>query len=169
MSIKLEHVHYEMYGRVRFFKADRCMNNEFMRAFNKYKINAKEIVSLDCGLLDLEEIEYSGELYETEQILLVIIRPDIERVDKHILPNIENFEFCGYDLVEMETYISAITNGEARFDKAIDYENLNKFGLISNYLDAVKMQILLRNWYSNESHAHCELVEIWRKLIEVTI
>ena len=165
MSIKLECEYWKMYGRTRFFKADRCINNESMRAFNKHKITAKEIVSLDCGLLELEEIGDCNNTYATGQILLIIIRPDIDRADEHIVRDIESYEFCGYDLVEMDTYTSAITNCGARFYNAIDYGNLNEFGLISNYLVAVKTQILLRSNYPDESHAYCELVEVWRKLI----
>lgn len=165
MSIKLEYCYYEMYGRIRYFKADRFKNEESFRAFNKHKLNTKEIVSLDCGLFELEEIKDCNNVQDTEQILLVIIRPDIEKVDKQIVREIDSFEFCGYDLVEVDTYISAITNCGAIFDKAIDYSKLNDFGLISKYLDAVKTQILLRDIYPDENHAHCELVEVWRRLV----
>lgn len=154
-----------MYGRTRFFKADRCINNESLRAFNKNKINAKEIVSFDCGLLDLQELrEYNNEDL-MEQVLLIIVRPDVDLIDEFIVKDIATFDFCGYDLVEMNTCISAINNCGANFDNAIDYGNLNEYGLMSNYLDTVKAQILLRNNYPDENHAYCEVVEVWRKLM----
>lgn len=65
----------------------------------------------------------------------------------------------------MNTCISAINNCGANFDNAIDYGNLNEYGLMSNYLDTVKAQILLRNNYPDENHAYCEVVEVWRKLM----
>ena len=164
--LKILYAYYEMYGRTRYFKADRCINIDSMNVFNKNKINAKEIVSFDCGLFELEEIRDYHNEYETDQILLIIIRPDIERIDEHTVRDIATFEFCGYDLVEMDTYISAITNCGAEFDNAINYEKLSEFGLISNYLVAVKTQILLRDNYADENHANCEVVEVWRKLIK---
>ncbi|MFA9378353.1 MAG: hypothetical protein ACERKZ_16655 [Lachnotalea sp.] len=70
MAITCEYPYYEMYGRTRSFKADRCINNESMRAFYKNKINVKEIVSFDSGLLELQELrEYNNEDV-SEQILL---------------------------------------------------------------------------------------------------
>lgn len=165
MAITWVYQYFEMYGRTRFFKADRCINNESMRTFNKNKINAKEIVSYDCGLLNLQELrEYNNEVI-TEQILLIIVRPDVDMIDELIVKDIATFDFCGYDLVEMETCISAITNCGANFDYAIDYGNMNEYGLMSNYLDTVNTQILLRDNYPEENHAYCEVVEVWRKLM----
>ncbi len=170
MAIKWEYQHCEMYGKIRFFKADRCINNEDIRAYNKHRINAKEIVSFDCGLLELEEIKKYNGKEVAEQILLIIVRPDVDRVDanrmeENIVHDIATFEFCGYDLVEMDTCISAISNCGAGFENAIDYASLNEFGLISNYLVAVTTQVKLRDNYSYENHAFCEIVEVWRKRI----
>jgi hypothetical protein len=165
MAIIWEYQHYEMFGRTKVFKADRCINNESMRAFNKNKIDAKEIVSFDSGLFDLEELRIYNNEYIAEQILLIMVRPDVNIIDEHLVSDIDTFTFCGYDLVEMDTCISAITNCGADFDNAVNYGDLNEYGLVSNYLDAVKTQILLRDNYPNENHANCEVVEVWRKLI----
>lgn len=108
--------------------------------------------------------DYHNE-YVAEQILLIIVRPDIDRIDEYTVHDIATYEFCGYDLVEMGTYISAITNCGAEFDNVIEYGKLSEFGLIPNYLHAIKTQILLRNNYPDQNHAHCEVVEVWRKLI----
>lgn len=164
MSIIWEYQYYKMFGRIRFFKADRCINDESLRAFNKNKIDAKEIVSFDSGLFDLEEIKAYNNKHRAEQILLIMVRPDVNLIDEHLVSVIDVFTFCGYDLVEMNTCISAITNCGAYFDNAVDYGNLNEYGLLSNYLDAVKTQILLRDHYPDENHAYCEVVEVWRKL-----
>lgn len=66
-----------------------------------------------------------------------MIRPDVDKLDKHLVNDIATFDFCGYDLVEMDTCISTITNCGANFENAIGYGNLND----------------------------CEVVEVWRKLI----
>jgi hypothetical protein len=165
MAIIWKYQHCEMFGRTRFFKADRCINNESIRAFNKNKIDAKEIVSFDSGLFDLEELRVYNNKDIAEQILLIMVRPDVNIIDKHLVSDIDTFTFCGYDLVEMDTCISAITNCGVGFDNAVDYGNLNEYGLVPNYLDVVKTQILLRDNYPDENHAYCEVVEVWRKLI----
>ncbi len=41
---------------------------------------------------------------------------------------------------------------------------LNRYGLISTYRDAVATQLNLYDEDSNEPHAYCEIVEIWRRL-----
>ncbi len=165
MAIKLKYQNYEMYRKIRLFKADRCFNTEDIRGYNKNRINAEEIVSFDSGLFELEEIKKYNGKHECEQILLIIVRPDVERVNDNIVQDITAFEFCGYDLVEMDTYISAITNCGATFENAIEYGNLNEFGLISNYSVVVTTQIKLRDNYPYENHADSEIVEVWRKLV----
>lgn len=153
----------EMYGKIRFFKADRCINTEALRKFNKNLIQVQEIVSFDTGLFEMEELEqYTAEI-EAEQLILLMVRPDVEKIEKYQFREIESFEFCGYDLVEFPTCTSAITNCGGMFGEAIEYSRLNQYGLFSEYLEAVKSQIALREMYPEESHAYCEVIEIWRK------
>lgn len=155
----------EMYGRPRLFQSDRCMNDEHLKAFNKNLMNGDEIVSFDCGLFEMEEVsEYTTDC-EAEQILLIMVRPDVESMDEYIFSEINQFEFCGYDLVEFPTCTSALTNCGACFNKAVDYSSLNGYGLFSDYMESVMAQITLRKEYPEESHAYCEVVEIWRKLV----
>ena len=66
-------------------------------------------------------------LKHNEQIIAYFMNP-IESHEFHKLD--DRFEFCGYDLSEEMTAISAITNCNKIFDKAIPYEELNKFGLM---------------------------------------
>lgn len=164
MSITTIKQDYESIGLIRYFQSDRCINDTNLQNFNKGKINAKELVTFDCGLMETIEIEKEkAEIFVPEkdtQLLAIIVRPEIE--PSHILERDQRFEFCGYDLVEVTTYTSAITNCGAMFDKAIDYRKLNQYGLISSYRQAVNTQLDLDEKYPEESHAYCEIVEIWR-------
>ena len=58
--------------------------------------------------------------------------------------------------------ISSITNCGARFGRAIPYQRLNQVGLLTSYKEAVLAQLALYEEYPEESHAYCEIVEIWR-------
>lgn len=152
------------YGMIRYFYSDRCLNDENLKEFNQWKITANELVTFDSGLMEMEEIEKpeAVDIERDKQILAVIIRPEIEMNDRL---EVVGFEFCGYDLVDTFCYISAITNCGAGFENAIDYAALNRYGLIPSYRQAVNMQLDLDDKYE-DSHAHCEIVEIWRKLSE---
>ncbi len=163
MCIEEINQYYEKFGLVRYFRASRCKNDAGLREFNHGKIKADELVTFDCGLIDMEELETPDVslLGENEQILAVIVRPEMGV--NPILEDEEGFEFCGYDLVEIETCISAITNCGAEFN-SVKYENLNKYGLISTYREAVNTGLALREEAPEESHAYCEVVEIWRKI-----
>ena len=164
MSITTIQKDYLSLGRIRYFYSDRCVNNEALKAFNQWNILADELVTFDCGLMDMEETENpqtrAGE--KDKQVLAVIIRPEIE--PNYRLEAKENFEFCGYDLVDISCHISAIPNCGAGFEKAIDYRALNQYGLIETYRQAVHTQLELNDQYPEESHAYCEIVEIWRRL-----
>ncbi len=161
MGIEEINQYYEKFGLVRYFRAGRCFNGADLREFNKGKITANELVTFDCGLLELEELEKPDVslLNKGEQLLAVIVRPEMDI--NPILEDEQKFEFCGYDLVEIETCISAITNCGAEFN-SVKYENLNKYGLISTYREAVNTGLDLREEAPYESHAYCEVVEIWR-------
>lgn len=134
--------------------------------FNQGKIQAKEWVTFDAALMDLNEInkdDLEAAKKDAQQIVAVIIRPDIvpNRMVEHA-----GFTFCGYDLVEHATGISAITNCGADWGDAIHYETLNEYGLISDYRQAVTTQLDLAEQFTDENHAYCEIVEMWRMLGE---
>lgn len=151
-------------GLVRYFQSDRCINNINLKEFNQGKIKAGELVTFDCGLMELKEIEESeiNLLKKGNQLLAIIVRPEVE--PNYRLEQAQKFEFCGYDLVDISVCISAITNCGAEFN-SIDYTALNQYGLISSYREAVNTQLDLREEYPEDSHAYCEIVEIWRQLI----
>ncbi len=151
------------FGSIRYFRSGRCFNDIHLQRFNHGKITANELVTFDCGLMELSEIENSeiNSLEEDEQLLAIIVRPEIEPND--ILGKNRQFEFCGYDLVDIATCISVITNCGAKYGDVIDYTSLNLYGLISSYRQAVNTQLDLNEKYPEDSHTYCEIVEIWRK------
>jgi hypothetical protein len=165
MAIIEKYQYYEKYGHVRYFYSNRCWNSKRMQEFNHNRILADELVTFDCGLMDMQEIEENEiklDPSKEQQVLAIIIRPEIE--PNYLLENNDTFIFCGYDLVEVITGISAITNCGATFVAAIQYEDLNEYGVISTYREAVNTQLSLNEKYQDESHAYCEIIEIWRMI-----
>ena len=126
-------------------------------------MDVKEIVSFDCCLYEMYEIEShdSPLSSDTQQIIAVILRPNLEPIE---YMETRGFTFCGYDLVEEETLISAITDYGGGFD-SIPYEKLTEYGLLPTYKDAVLAQLALVEEAPDESHAHCVVCEVWRKLV----
>jgi hypothetical protein len=76
-------------------------------------------------------------------------------------PTSENFGFCGYDLIEEQTQISAITNCGGFPDIFLNDE-LNRFGLIDSFDRACEVRQLLSDQHPEEPHAQCERYAIWR-------
>lgn len=64
-----------------------------------------------------------------------------------------------------EIMILTISNLLTYFETA-NCENsiLNVYGLIPNYRKAVMTQLDLAENYLEESHAYCEIIEIWRMI-----
>lgn len=153
----------ELYPAPRFFESNRIYCDENFKRHTQNKIICDEIVSFDCGLFRINEIKSKSStlLSASQQILAVITRPQLEPAN--YLEN-DGFEFCGYDLVETATAISAITNCGAMFN-SVRYADLTKFGLIPTYKDAVLTQLALVEEDPDEPHAYCDIYEIWRKLV----
>ena len=170
---------------VRYFHASRCFNDEALRKFNKNKVGGEEIVSFDIGLSELKEVaealppprgrqllavRFLFSEQETEEIKKGVSfgyaypSPPMSPDEKEALLKGRGFEFCGYDLIDPETVISAVTNCGADFDKGIDYAKLNEYGLFSRYAEAVRAQETLLREYPEEPHADCVVIELWRKL-----
>lgn len=76
-------------------------------------------------------------------------------------PGPGDFEFCGYDLIEEQTQISALTNCGG-FPHAFDNAELNRFGLIGSFDRACEVRNLLAERYPEEAHAQCEIYALWR-------
>ena len=76
-------------------------------------------------------------------------------------PAMEDFRFMGYDLIEEQTHISALTNCGG-FPDAFSNEELNSCGLISKFERASEVKRLLLEKHPEEPHANCEMYAIWR-------
>ena len=70
------------------------------------------------------------------------------------------FAFRGFDLVELQTGISALVNCGG-FDKAFSRADLSDCGLLTDHTTAVSVQKLLRAEYPDEPHADCDVWAIW--------
>ena len=148
-------------------------------------MGGEEIVSFDIGLSELKEVaealppprgrqllavRFLFSEQETEEIKKGVYfgyaypSPPMSPDEKEALLKGRGFEFCGYDLIDPETVISAVTNCGADFDKGIDYAKLNEYGLFSRYAEAVRAQETLLREYPEEPHADCVVIELWRKL-----
>jgi hypothetical protein len=79
-------------------------------------------------------------------------------------PGSGNFSFIGYDLIEEVTQISALTNCGG-FPETFSNEELNEYGIISDFVRASEIRLALPQNNPDEAHAKCELYAIW-KLIE---
>ena len=89
-------------------------------------------------------------------LLAVIKEPNNEKAD---LKN--NYDFIGYDLVEIGGDVSALTNCGG-FDETFIPSELNTYGLISEYDKAKRIQIELPINNPEEQHVKCYLYEVWR-------
>lgn len=150
------------HGKTLYYRSSRCMNTPELREFNQGLLTGEEIVSFDCDLFEHLPVQHNQiEVPCAEhQYLAVIVKPKAQ-------PSAEiaqdgRFTFCGYDLVEESTQISAITNCGAAYSEAINYAALNQFGLFSSYAEAKHTRQQLRSVYPDEEHANCVIVEIWR-------
>ena len=148
---------------LRYFGSDRFFPNDAFKVPFGGKMNREEIVSFDCVLLNMYEIESleAPLRSDTEQIVAVILRPNLEPVE---YMEKRGFTFCGYDLVEESTLISAITDCGGVFT-SVPYDKLTEFGLLPTYKDAVLAQLALVEEAPEEHHAYCMIYEIWRKLV----
>ena len=83
--------------------------------------------------------------------------------ERHIAcaPAPGDFAFVGYDLIEEQTQISALTNCGG-FPDVFQNEELNRFGLIDGFDRANEVRRLLAGRHPEEPHAQCELYALWR-------
>ena len=103
---------------VRYFGSDRFFPNDSYKEFIGGKIDCKELVTFDCCLMNLYELESAAAPLhpDTKQIVAVIFRPDIDPLDRL---EREGFEFCGYDLVEESTGI--IIQRAQHVDESVEF------------------------------------------------
>ena len=71
------------------------------------------------------------------------------------------FEFSGYDIVDVNADISALTNCGG-FPEAFRNEELSEVGLISEFDRAIDIRRSLREHYPDEPHAECDVWALWK-------
>ena len=75
--------------------------------------------------------------------------------------NDARFALRGFDLVELQTGISALVNCGG-FDKAFAPTELSDCGLLADHARALTVQKRLRAEYPDEPHADCDLWAVWQ-------
>lgn len=174
------------------FTARNTFDSEFSSEFSWQNYlewsklyHLKELVSLDGILNDLcftpdFDSESEWENIVTDQNLVTVFFNSIDYIMNKVKdlkyfnllavikePKSENanlnleFDFIGYDLVEKDGDISALTNCGG-FDETFSPQELNQYGLISEYTKAKKVQIELIKNNPEEHQADCYLYEVWR-------
>lgn len=144
----------------------------------------KELVSLDGHLngrvLDETKVEYWPHIVNEDFMLdyftdlEFMLKQIPETTSKNILCVFRNpplhpeppkdkfrFEFVGYDLIDVKTEISALSNCRG-FSRAFSKLELNGFGLLNTHETAMKIQASLLEQYPNEGHADCHRWAVFR-------
>lgn len=142
----------------------------------------KQVISLDCALcpriIDCTEDDYSHVIWMGENCFCKdldwLMKKVEDKLDKEILaiarePEVDcknllsdrRFKFYGYDLIEDDTSISALTNCGG-FDKAFHSRDISKYGLIEDFTKAKEVQLKLKDEYPDVCHADCTLWAVWR-------
>ena len=94
---------------------------------------------------------------ERKNVLCVIRNP----TERPAAPLVAPFEFLGYDLVDVEGDVSALTNCGG-FPDVFANSELSRVGLLPEFERAVEVQRLLRSVHPEEHHADCHLWAIFR-------
>jgi hypothetical protein len=71
------------------------------------------------------------------------------------------FVFRGFDLVELQTGISALVNCGG-FDRVFAAADLSECGLLTDHAQALSVQRRLRGESPDEHHADCDVWAIWQ-------
>lgn len=90
-------------------------------------------------------------------LLTIVLEPDQDC--KHI--NLEGYEFVGYDLLDQDFNISALTNCGG-FDETFLPSDLNDKGLVDDLTKAYDIKKGLLEHYPEEYHADTNVIAIWR-------
>jgi hypothetical protein len=75
---------------------------------------------------------------------------------------VPGFAFAGFDLVDVQGAISALTNCGG-FERVFQNTELSELGLLRDLSRAQQVQAALRLQYPEESHAECHVWAIWRQ------
>jgi hypothetical protein len=118
------------------------------------------IVNEDFMLQFFTDLEYlRGEIagIQRTNLLCVFRNPPAHPTSE--VP--KGFEFVGYDLTDVETSTSALTNCGG-FPDVFSNSELSQKGLLGSHERARQVQAGLRRLYPNEPHANCHLWAIFR-------
>jgi hypothetical protein len=107
---------------------------------------------------DLNHVLTKGINLNENQIIGLIKNPEDENWVS-LLPG--KFVLKGYDLIDDETLISALSNCGG-FPETFSNTELNKFALLPNLLRAIQIKDLLIRNNPKEAHANCEIYGIAR-------
>jgi hypothetical protein len=92
--------------------------------------------------------------------LLCVLRNPATRTGR---PPLEEFEFVGYDLVEAQTGVSALTNCGG-FPDVFANSELSRCGLLTDFVRAAEVNSKLRSLHPEEAHANCDLWAVFRAI-----
>ena len=125
------------------------------------------IVNEDWMLDFFVDLEFLlSQLADTNElnILSVIRKPstDVHSIDWG------GFIFLGYDLLDQEGSISALTNCGG-FPDVFANSELSQFGLIPDFDRAVEIQDMLRRKLPEDRHAHCDIWAFSRWQVDVEL
>jgi hypothetical protein len=95
---------------------------------------------------------------ETIQILAVISNPESDVCSAF---DDDRFVFHGYDLVDRQGGVSALTNCSG-IEAAFAHADISPVGLVESFSQARTAQQRLRELFPNEHHADCNVWAIWR-------
>ncbi len=123
-----------------------------------HNITIDELPTIFCDSLEylLQRVDSSLKYFN---LLAVIKDPSSEKVNLNT-----EFSFMGYDLIEIGRGQSALTNNSG-FDKTFLPIDINKFGLITDYEKAKRIQFELPINYPDRWNTECYLYELWRHKI----
>ncbi|UFH56370.1 hypothetical protein [Spirosoma sp. KNUC1025] len=94
---------------------------------------------------------------DTFNLLSLVISPDQDC--KSVV--VDNYEFMGYELLDNEFGVSVLTNCDG-FNEPILPTDINKYGLVDEYLTAyeIKKRLLANN--PTHPHADTLVIAVWR-------
>jgi hypothetical protein len=90
--------------------------------------------------------------------LLCVVRNPTSHFDHS---PVDGFEFVGYDLVEAQTGVGALTNCGG-FPDVFANADLSRHGLLADFRRATDVSEKLRSLHPGDPHAHCDLWTIFR-------
>ena len=109
--------------------------------------------------IDLKFLEGQIQQKRDFNLLCVFRNPNAEP-SPSLLP--AGFSFVGYDLVEVDGGVSALTNCRS-FSDVFANSELNDKGLLQTHARGIEVQRKLRELHSDDAHADCHLWAIFRK------